>query len=68
MPVLKTRAALRQTAVGAVLTVLTSDPMSAIDIPHMVSQSGDHLVSQAGEAGGLQFQIRKGGPGSGKQA
>ena len=66
LPALKTRKALSRAAPGAVLVVSCTDPMAVIDIPHLVSQTGDALEAQdsrAGETGGdiLVFRIRKAG-------
>ncbi|MTI18389.1 sulfurtransferase TusA family protein [Rhodobacteraceae bacterium RKSG542] len=45
LPVMKTRKKLAQLGEGAVLTVVATDPMSAIDIPHMCNEDGHQLVS-----------------------
>lgn len=60
LPVLKTRAALRKLPAGAELIVRTTDPMSVIDVPHLLSQTGDRLVSQMAEGAGTVFRIEKG--------
>lgn len=59
MPVLKTRAALRRMAAGAVLEVSTSDPMAAIDVPNLLRQTGDVLLVQAKMDYGMLFRIEK---------
>jgi tRNA 2-thiouridine synthesizing protein A len=61
LPALKTRKALRALAPGAVLTVECTDPMAALDIPHLLREGGDELLGQEAVAGGLVFRIRKGG-------
>ena len=43
LPVLRTRKALRQMQAGALLEVIATDPMSAIDIPNLLRESGDIL-------------------------
>ena len=43
MPVLRTRKALRGLQPDARLEVLCTDPMAAIDIPHLLRQTGDAL-------------------------
>ena len=48
---IKTRKALDGLPAGTVLTVLATDPMAAIDIPHLVAGTGDRLVSQREQAG-----------------
>lgn len=61
LPVLRTRRALRNLAPGSSLTVLCTDPLASIDIPHMVFQDGDRLVRQGRSDGVLSFTIEKGG-------
>ncbi len=43
LPVLRTRKALRRLAPGDRLEVHCSDPLAAIDIPHLIAQTGDHV-------------------------
>jgi tRNA 2-thiouridine synthesizing protein A len=63
LPVLKTRKALGALQPGDHLEVHCSDPLAAIDIPHMVRESGDRLASvQQGEAA-IVFLIEKAGAG-----
>lgn len=61
LPVLRTRKAMRGLEPGAMLTILCTDPVSVIDIPHLVSQEGDRLVGQARTDGVFSFTIEKGG-------
>ena len=60
LPALKARKRLASMAVGSVLLVEATDPMSAIDIPNMARETGD--VVEAAERDGtvLRFRIRKG--------
>ncbi|WP_417677539.1 sulfurtransferase TusA family protein [Roseibium sp.] len=60
LPVLKTRRAMATLETGTLVTVLTTDPMAAIDIPHYCQENGHRLVSaeMAGEAG--RFVLEKG--------
>jgi tRNA 2-thiouridine synthesizing protein A len=59
LPALRTRKALKGMAAGDLLTIECTDPLTAIDIPNLLRQTGDNLESK-GEAGGvLSFQIRK---------
>lgn len=44
---------------GATLTIVATDPMAAIDIPHMVRQTGDLLLAQTTLDGQLTFRIQK---------
>ena len=64
LPALHTRRALERAVPGTRFEVACTDPMSVIDIPHMVRQTGNVLEGQetpentALEAGFL-FRIRK---------
>ncbi len=60
LPVLKSRRALAQMAPGAWLRVLASDPMSAIDVPHMCNQDGHRLIDQTRDGDRLVFVIERG--------
>jgi tRNA 2-thiouridine synthesizing protein A len=61
LPALKTRKALKSVAPGGTLQVLCTDPMAAIDIPNLIRETGDALVSQAANDGVMAFLIRKAG-------
>ena len=60
LPVLKTRKAMANLEKGSLVTVLTTDPMAAIDIPHYCRENGHRLVSAetTGETG--RFVLEKG--------
>ena len=59
LPVLRTRKALRAMLSGETLEVVATDPMSSIDIPNLVRETGDILQSSKREAGKLKFVIKK---------
>lgn len=59
LPALHTRRALARVRVGAMIVVECTDPMAAIDIPHLVRQDGHELVAQQRQGELLSFQIRK---------
>lgn len=59
LPALKTRKALTRLAPGDRLTVRCSDPLAAIDIPHLLRQTGDRLVGMTPAADLLEFVIEK---------
>jgi tRNA 2-thiouridine synthesizing protein A len=61
LPALKARKALKAVAAGGELAVLCTDPMAAIDIPNLIRETGDVLVSQAANDGVMTFVIRKAG-------
>lgn len=60
LPALHTRRALARAAPGAVIDIDCTDPMAAIDIPHLARQDGHVLEAQAQAEGVLSFRIRKG--------
>ena len=59
LPALRTRKALRQAQPGDILIVECTDPLTAIDIPNLLNQTGDRLESSAREGDVLVFRIRK---------
>ena len=61
LPAMKTRTAVARLARGDVLRVLTTDPMSAIDVPHAVSGAGGKLFAQRRDGDVLTFDIVKAG-------
>lgn len=61
LPVLRTRKALAGLAPGTSIKVTATDPMSAIDIPHMCNEDGHHLVEMTRpDARHLVFRIIRG--------
>jgi tRNA 2-thiouridine synthesizing protein A len=60
LPVLRARRRLATMAAGTELTLTATDPMAAIDIPHMCHEDGHELLSleRLGERA-LRFSIRK---------
>jgi len=60
LPALRTRKALATLNSGDVVTVECTDPLAAIDIPHLVEQSGDVIETQTRRHDVLVFRIRKG--------
>ncbi|MBX9930495.1 MAG: sulfurtransferase TusA family protein [Methylobacterium sp.] len=62
LPVLRTRRALRSLTPGATITVTCTDPLAAIDIPHLVLEEGDHLEDQERAGAALRFTIRRHDP------
>jgi tRNA 2-thiouridine synthesizing protein A len=59
LPALRTRKALHGLPAGAVLIVECTDPLSEIDIPNLVHETGDELVSSVRQDAAFTFQIRK---------
>ena len=59
LPALKTRKALSGMMAGDEIMVTCTDPMAAIDIPHLCQVTGDMLVAQETREDTLLFTIRK---------
>lgn len=59
LPVLKARKRLESLPSGAILKVIATDPMSAIDMPHFCNEQGHTLLEQAKDGGALIFRIRR---------
>jgi tRNA 2-thiouridine synthesizing protein A len=59
LPALKTRKALTRLAAGDRLTVACTDPLSAIDIPNLLRETGDTLLTSGKEGEKLVFRIQK---------
>jgi tRNA 2-thiouridine synthesizing protein A len=59
LPALRTRKALSGLASGDLLVVECTDPLSAIDIPNLLNQTGDKLEASSRAEGVLTFEIRK---------
>lgn len=59
LPALKTRKALKALASGEALSVLANDPLAAIDIPHLIQETGDTLVETTRDGDVLRFLIVK---------
>ena len=65
MPVLRLQKALRDLSQGERVTLLASDPMAAIDVPHFLNENGHRLIARSETAGPgdmqiLNFEIEKG--------
>ena len=58
MPALLAKKALARLAPGAALTVLASDPLAVVDIPHMCHGEGHAVVSMASRDGYSEFLLR----------
>ncbi|KJS19986.1 MAG: preprotein translocase subunit TatB [Hoeflea sp. BRH_c9] len=60
LPVLKARKRLGEIPVGAVLCLVSDDPLSAIDVPFFCSEAGHQLLSAVTAGASISFFIRKG--------
>jgi tRNA 2-thiouridine synthesizing protein A len=59
LPALRTRKALSQAQPGDIFIVECTDPLSSVDIPNLLNQTGDALEAQSKENKLLTFRIRK---------
>jgi tRNA 2-thiouridine synthesizing protein A len=68
LPVLKARKLMASLGAGKLLLVEATDPMAAIDIPHLCQEDGHRLIRQArsgdGDAVLLRFLIECGSGGA----
>ena len=61
LPALKTRKALKSVQAGDFLEVRCTDPLSVIDIPNLIRETGDRVeIAERGEHG-IVFLIEKAG-------
>jgi tRNA 2-thiouridine synthesizing protein A len=61
LPVLKARKAMRSLAPGDVLVLECTDPVSAIDVPHFVTEDGHELLAEEKSGDVWTFRIARGG-------
>ena len=59
LPALRVRKALSGLQTGDLIVAECTDPLSAIDIPNLLRQTGDTLVGKDNAGGVLTFRIRK---------
>jgi tRNA 2-thiouridine synthesizing protein A len=59
LPALKTRKALTRLAAGDRLVVECTDPLSTLDIPNLINQTGDILEEQTATPELFVFKIQK---------
>jgi tRNA 2-thiouridine synthesizing protein A len=59
LPALRARKALSGLETGDMLIAECTDPLTAIDIPNLLRETGDTMVSSVREGGVLVFRIRK---------
>lgn len=61
LPVLKARKAIRSLSPGDVLVLECTDPVSAIDVPHFVTEDGHEMLAQEKSGPVWTFRIARGG-------
>jgi tRNA 2-thiouridine synthesizing protein A len=59
LPALRARKALSGLKTGDMLIAECTDPLTAIDIPNLLRETGDTMVSNVREGEVLVFRIRK---------
>jgi tRNA 2-thiouridine synthesizing protein A len=59
LPALRTKKALSQARPGDIFIVECTDPLTAIDIPNLLNQTGDKLEDTRKDKKLLTFRIRK---------
>jgi tRNA 2-thiouridine synthesizing protein A len=59
LPVLRTRKALAGMAKGDILVIECTDPLTAVDIPALLNQTGDTMETSARAGKVISFRIRK---------
>jgi tRNA 2-thiouridine synthesizing protein A len=59
LPTLKTRKLLSRMTAGEVLVIECTDPLTSIDIPNLIRETGDKLEDSAKKGHILTFKIRK---------
>ena len=59
LPALKTRKLLSKMAAGEFLVIECTDPLTTIDIPNLVRETGDTLEGSTKKGRVLTFRIRK---------
>ena len=60
LPALKTRKLLSKMAAGEILVIECTDPLTTIDIPNLVRETGDSIEASGKKGRVLTFRIRKG--------
>lgn len=60
LPVLKARKALAGMAAAETLEVITTDPMSVVDMPVFCAQAGHRIVREEKRGGSFVFVIERG--------
>ena len=59
LPVLRTRKALKSLQPGDRLEVVCTDPLAAIDLPHLILETGDRIEIVRRDTDGIVFLIEK---------
>ena len=60
LPALMARKKLATLKAGETVAILASDPLAAVDIPHMCHQEGHDLLESVSVSGHYRFLVRRG--------
>ncbi len=60
VPTLRLRRALQKASPGAVVELLSDDPMARIDAPHFIAGAGHRLLEVSEAAGVISVKVEKG--------
>ncbi|MGB0497214.1 MAG: sulfurtransferase TusA family protein [Rubricella sp.] len=60
LPVLRLRKRLQAHGPGAVVRIMTTDPVAVVDIPHFCAEEGHEILSREDREGEHGWTIRKG--------
>lgn len=60
LPVLRARKRLNAHGIGAVVQILTDDPMAVIDLPHFCTEAGHEVIQSSSQGPDHMFVIRRG--------
>ncbi len=64
-PTLRLRRRLAAVAEGAVVVLLTDDPMARIDVPHFASAAGHEVLACSQDGAVLRLRVRRGASAAG---
>jgi len=59
LPALKTRKLLSRMAAGEMLIIECTDPLTTLDIPNLIRETGDTIEASSKQGRVLTFRIRK---------
>ncbi|MGZ3215199.1 sulfurtransferase TusA family protein [Paracoccus sp. T5] len=61
LPVLRLRKVLLELPAGAIVRLIATDPMAAVDVPHFCRQGGHAMVAMRElDEGALEFTVHRG--------
>lgn len=60
VPALRLAKAMKDAPQGTRFALLTTDPMARIDVPHLLGQTGNRLISVEDQEGAICFTVETG--------